>query len=444
MLLDEESIRRDFPILNRTIQGRRLIYFDNAASTLKPIQVIEAIVDFYKNHYANVHRGLHTLSQEASQMYEEAHEILAKFINAYSWDEIVFVNNTTEGLNLVAYAWGLYNINEGDEIVLTVMDHHSSMLPWRHIAKLRKAKVKYIKVANDGYLDYNQLDNVITEKTKVVAFPIASNVLGTICDVKKIVKKAKEVRALVVADGAQSVPHIPTNVRELGVDFLAFSGHKMLGPTGSGVLWGRKDVLEDMKLFKVGGDTIKDVTLDNIVWLDPPWRFEAGTPNIEAAIGLATATQYLMKIGMENVRQHEVELVKYTLKRIFEVFSEEIKYYGPMNPEDKTGVVAFNIKNLHHHTVAKALDFFGIAVRSGMHCAHPLHYALKISYEEPPPAEIPKDVDERLKRFGCVRASFYIYNTRDEVDYFIGALTFITKVREELARKPVEAVCTGT
>ncbi|MEM0027517.1 MAG: SufS family cysteine desulfurase [Ignisphaera sp.] len=443
-MLNVDEIRKDFPILNRLIHERKLVYFDNAASTLKPIQVIDAIANFYKNHYANVHRGFHTLSQEASQMYEQAHETLAKFINAYSWDEIIFVNNTTEGLNLVAYSWGLHNINEGDEIVLTVMDHHSSMLPWRHIAKMRNAKVKYVNVTPDGYLDYNHLDEIITEKTKVVAFPIASNVLGTINDVSRIVKRAKEVGALVVADGAQSVPHIPTNVRELGVDFLAFSGHKMLGPTGSGVLWGRRDLLQELKPFKVGGDTIRDVTLDDVVWLDPPWRFEAGTPNIEAAIGLATAAEYLMKIGMENVRRHEIELVEHTLKLLVESFGDEIRYYGPRNPEHKTGVVAFNVKNLHFHIVAQALDYFGIAVRSGMHCAHPLHYALRISYEDPPPTSIPSNVDERLKRFGSVRASFYIYNTKEEVGYFVGTLSMIISLREQLKTKPVEAVCTGT
>jgi cysteine desulfurase/selenocysteine lyase len=347
-------------------------------------------------------------------------------------------------MNLIAFAWGFYNINEGDEIVLTVMNHHSTMLPWRRIAELKKAKVKYIGVTPDGYLDYSQLNQVITEKTKVVAFTVTSNVLGTINDVKRIVKRAKEVGALVVADGAQSVPHMPTNVREMGVDFLAFSGHKMLGPTGSGVVWGRKDILVEMKPFKVGGDTIRNVTLDDVIWLDPPWRFEAGTPNIEAGIGLAEAAKYLMRIGMENVRQHEIELVRYTLKRLFEELDNEVKYWGPKNPEDKTGVIAFNIKNLHHHTVAKALDFFGIAVRSEVHCAHPLHYALRISYEEPPPSEVPKDPDERLRRFGSVRASFYIYNTKDEVDYFIGALVFISKLKHDLATKPVEAVCTGT
>jgi len=443
-LFDVESIRRDFPILGREIHGRRLVYFDNAASTLKPVQVIEAIADFYRNHYANVHRGFHMLSQEASQMYEEAHEVLARFINAYSWDEIVFVSNTTEGLNLVAYSWGLYNVGEGDEIVVTIMDHHSSMLPWRRIAEVKGARVKYIGVVKEGYLDYSQLDEVITEKTKVVAFPIASNVLGTINDVRRIVKRAREVGALVVADGAQSVPHIPTNVRELGVDFLAFSGHKMLGPTGSGVLWGRKDALQELKPFKVGGDTIRDVTLDDVTWLEPPWRFEAGTPNIEAAIGLAKAAEYLMKIGMENVRKHEIELVGYALKRLSEELGEEVRYYGPKNPEDKTAVIAFNIRDLHFHIVAQALDYLGIAVRSGMHCAHPLHYSLRISHEDSLPVEMPKSVEERLKRFGSVRASFYIYNTKEEVDYFIGALMFILMVREQLKTKPVSAVCTGT
>lgn len=422
-LIDVEKIRKDFPILNRTIRGRRIVYFDNAATTQKPMQVINAIVEFYTKYNANIHRGLHTLSQEASELYEKAHEVIAKFINAYSWDEVVFCYNTTDAMNMVAYAWGLKNLREGDEILLTIMDHHSTMLPWRNVAKMKNARIKYVDITNDGYLDYSDLENKISNKTRVIVFPVMSNVLGTINDVRKIVKLAHEVDAIVVADGAQSVPHTPTNVREMGIDFLGFSGHKMLGPTGIGVLWGRRDRLEEMMPFKVGGDTIKDVTLDNVVWHDLPWRFEAGTPNIAGGIGLAEAAKYLMKIGMENVRQHEKELVEYTLKR-FEELGEEILVYGPRNPLDRGGVIAFNIRNLHHHTVGKALDLFGIAVRTGMHCAHPLHYRLGLK--------------------GTVRASYYIYNTKEEIDYFIDSLSKIIQLKEALKNQPVEEVCTGT
>jgi cysteine desulfurase/selenocysteine lyase len=422
-LLDVDEIRKDFPILKRSIGGKKVVYFDNAASSQKPIQVIKAMEEFMKNHYANVHRGLHTLSQEASKYYEEAHEVVAKFINAYSWREVIFVSNTTEAINTIAYGWGLWNLREGDEVIITIMDHHSNMLPWRLIAQLKGAKVKYVDITDDGYLRYDQLESMISERTRVVAFPIASNVLGTVNDARRIAKIAHEVGAIVVADGAQSVPHILTNVRELEIDFLAFSGHKMLGPTGIGVLWGREDILEEMKPFKVGGDTIKDVTIDSVVWHDLPWRFEAGTPNIIEAVGLAEAVRYLQKIGMENVHTHEAELVAYTLKR-FEEFVDEIKYYGPRNPLDKTGVVSFNIKGLNHHTVGAALDLFGVMVRTGMHCAHPLHYRLGIK--------------------GSVRASYYIYNSIEEVDYFIESLEKIILLKERFQGRIPEHVCTGT
>ena len=422
-MLNPDEIRKDFPILERTINGKKLVYFDNAASTHKPIQVINAMAEFMKKHYANVHRGFHTLSQEASQMYEEAHEVVAKFINAYSWREVVFVSNTTEAINTVAYGWGLWNLSEGDEILVTVMDHHSNMLPWRLIAQLKRARVKYLDITSEGYLNYDQLGELVTRRTRIVAFPLASNVLGTLNDARRIVKVAREVGAIVVADGAQSVPHVPTNVRELGVDFLAFSGHKMLGPTGIGVLWGREDIFEEMKPFKVGGDTIKDVTLDSVVWHDLPWRFEAGTPNIVEGVGLAEAVRYLSRVGMENIREHEVELVRYTLKRLEEL-GDEVGYYGPKNPHDKTGVIAFNVKGLNHHTVAMALNMFGIAVRSGMHCAHPLHYRLGLK--------------------GTVRASYYLYNTFEEIDYFIESLEKIIVLKEGLSKEAPSTVCTGT
>lgn len=422
MGLNVEEIRKDFPILKRVVNGNPLIYFDNAATTQRPVQVVAAIARFYLQYNANVHRGFHTLSQEASEAFEEAHEVIAHFINAYSWEEVILTYNTTESINIVAFTWGLKNLREGDEIILTVMDHHSNMLPWRKVAEITGAKIRYVDITDDGLLRYDMLEEMISEKTKVVAFPMMSNVLGTMNDVKRIVKVAHSVGAIVVADGAQWVPHAPTDVRDLGIDFLAFSGHKMLGPTGTGVLWGRKDILEDLEPFKSGGDTIKDVTLDSVIWHDLPWRFEAGTPNIAGAIGLAEAVKYLMRIGMENVREHEKELVRHTLKR-FEELADDVDVYGPKNPEVRGGVVSFNVKGLHYHIVGKALDLFGIAVRTGGHCAHPLHYRLGIK--------------------GTVRASYYIYNTVEEVDRFIEVLKTIVKLKDRLAKEKVEDVCTG-
>ena len=417
------EIRKDFPVLERKINGKRLVYLDNAATSQKPKQVIEAIREYYEKYNANVHRGLHTLSQEASEAYEKAHEVIAKFINAYSWEEVIFTSNSTDSLNIIAYSWGLKNLKKGDEIIITVMEHHSNMLPWRIVARLTGAKVKYIDITDDGLLRYDQLEEAVSEKTKVIAVTLMSNVLGTINDVKRIAKLAHSVGAIIVVDGAQGVPHLPVNVKELEIDFLAFSGHKMLGPTGTGVLWGRKDLLEEMEPIKVGGGTIKDVTLESVEWHDLPWRFEPGTPNIAGGIGLAVAAEYLMRLGMENVREHEKELTAYTLKRLEEL-GDDIEYYGSRDPEQKGGVIAFNIKGLHHHIVGKSLDMFGIAVRTGMHCAHPLHYRLGIK--------------------GTVRASYYIYNVKEDIDALIDALKTIVKLKDVLSSTEVSDVCTGT
>ncbi|MEM1532941.1 MAG: cysteine desulfurase [Desulfurococcaceae archaeon] len=415
-MLDPYEIRKDFPILERLINGRRIVYLDNAATSQKPIQVINAIVEFYTKYNANIHRGLHTLSQEASQLYEEAHEVIAKFINAYSWDEVIFTSNTTDSINLVAYSWGLSNISEGDRIVLTIMDHHSNMLPWRRIAEMKGAEVVYVDITNDGYLKYDMFKELINERTRVVAIPGMSNVLGTIVEpeaVREVARLAHEVGAIVVLDGAQSVPHMPTNVRELDVDFLAFSGHKMLGPTGIGVLWGRREVLNEMPLFKTGGDTIKDVTLEEVTWHDLPWRFEAGTPPIAEGVGLAEAVKYLTKIGMSNVRMHEERLTEYTIKRLSEELKGSIELYGPKVPAHRGGVISFNVKGISHHVVGLALDeLYAIAVRTGMHCAHPLHYRLGLK--------------------GTVRASYYIYNTIEEVDYLVEALKTIVEMKEQV------------
>ncbi|MEM1969283.1 MAG: cysteine desulfurase [Sulfolobales archaeon] len=421
------EIRKDFPILNRTIRGRRLIYLDNAATSQKPKQVVAAIAKYYLWHNANVHRGLHTLSQEASQMYEEAHEYVAKFINARSWEEVVFTYNVTEAINLVAFTWGLANVNPGDEIVVTVMEHHSNMLPWRKLAKIRGAKVVYVDITNGGELAYEEFERVISKRTKIVATTLMSNVLGTITVnvVKSVAKLAHEYGAIVVADGAQYVPHAPTDVRDLEIDFLGFSGHKMLGPMGIGVLWGKKEILEELEPFKSGGDTIKDVTLDEVVWHDLPWRFEAGTPNVGGAVGLRAAIEYLMRLGMDSVREHEKELVRYTFKRFNEELGDAVEVYGPKDPEVRGGVISFNVKGLSHHSVGMALDMFGIAVRTGKHCAHPLHYRLGLT--------------------GTVRASYYVYNVKEEVDELVESLKTIIALKDKLQSGEVdERVCTGT
>jgi cysteine desulfurase/selenocysteine lyase len=426
-MFDPYEIRRDFPVLSRVIKGRRLVYLDNAATSQKPKQVVAAIARYYLWQNANVHRGFHTLSQEASQLYEEAHEAVAKFINARSWEEVVFTYNVTEALNLVSFTWGLPNVNPGDEIVVTVMEHHSNMLPWRKLARMKGAKVVYVDITNGGELPFEEFEKAINRRTKVVAVTLMSNVLGTITAdvVKRVAKLAHEYGAIVVADGAQYVPHAPTDVRDLEVDFLGFSGHKMLGPMGIGVLWGRKEILEGLEPFKSGGDTIKDVTLDDVVWHDLPWRFEAGTPNVAGAVGLKAAVDYLTRLGMDAVREHEKELVRYTFKRFNEELGDEVEVYGPKDPESRGGVIAFNIKGLNHHTVGMALDMFGIAVRTGMHCAHPLHYRLGLK--------------------GTVRASYYIYNTKEEIDELVSALKTVIMLKDKLQAGEVdERICTGT
>jgi len=407
-MLDPYAIRDDFPIFNVKIHGKPLVYLDNAATSHRPKQVVEAIKRFYEEYNANVERGLHYLSQKASEMYEEAHEVVAKFTGAQSWEEIVFTYNSTYALNMLALMLGFSFLEEEDEILITIMEHHSNMLPWRSVAEKVGAKVKYVTIKSDYTLNYKDLENKISDKTKIVAITQMSNVLGTINDIKYAAKLARKVGAIVVADGAQSVPHMPINVRELGVDFLVFSSHKMLGPTGLGVLYGRKDLLEELKPVIAGGGTIKDVTLKDVRWAELPERFEAGTPHIAGAIGLAEAVRYLEKIGMENVREHEKQLTEYALKLMNEELGGFVTHYGPTDLNVKGGIIAFNVKNYDHHAVAAFLDTEGIAVRSGMHCAHPLHHHLGLK--------------------GTVRASFYLYNTREDVDALIDALKKLRKI----------------
>ncbi len=401
-------MRADFPILTRSVSGRALIYFDNAATTQRPRQVIEAVARFYEEHNANVHRGLHTLSQEASELYEEAHEVLAKFVGASGMEEVAFLAGTTDALNAVADGWACRHLAPGDRIVTTVLEHHSNMLPWRRAAQRTGAEIVYVDVTERGLLRWDQLENAIDERTRLVAITGMSNVTGQILDVSEVAKLAHEVDAVLVVDGAQAVPHLPMDVRAMGVDFLAFSGHKMLGPTGIGVLYGRRDLLEEMDPPRVGGGMISDVTLEGAEWADLPWRLEAGTPHIAGAVGLAEAARYLMRLGMEAVREHERRLTDLTLRLLGDRLPDEVVVYGPTDVEERGGIVTFNVRGLDPHMTASLLDSFGIAVRSGLHCAHPLHRRMGAPE-------------------GTVRASFYVYNTEEEVRTFVDALSEIAE-----------------
>lgn len=405
-MLDPHRIREDFPILQRKINNCPLIYFDNAATTQKPKQVIDAIKDFYENYNANVHRAVYTLSQESSELYENAHEEVAKFINADGMEEIIFVRGTTEAINLVAYAWGLHSLESENEVLVTLTEHHSNIVPWENLSKISRFQVKYADVNNDGTLNYGSLENAISHKTKIVCLPHVSNVTGVINDVKRVAKIAHEYGSLVLVDAAQSVPHLRVDVKDLDVDLLAFSGHKMLGPTGIGALYGKREILEEMEPFHGGGSMIKEVTFNtmtkrcSISLNDLPWKFEGGTPNICGGVGLMAAVKYLKDVGMENVKEHEKILTEYAIRRMQE--HEKIMIYGPKDASLKCGILPFNVEGLSSHDVALFLDSYGIMIRSGFHCAQPLH--------------------EMFKLKSTARASFYIYNTREEIDRLVEVL----------------------
>ncbi len=395
---DIASIRADFPILSRIVNGKQLVYLDNAATTQKPNQVIEALVRYYAQYNSNIHRAVHTLGEEATERHEDVRAMLARFIGARSPKEIIFTRNSTEAINLIAYSLGS-TLSKGDEIISTVMEHHSNIVPWQMLES-KGVKVRYVDIDESGHLKMEQYDDFLTERTKLVAVTHASNVLGTINDVKKIAKLAHDHSALVLVDGAQSVPHMPVDVQELGCDFLALSGHKMLGPTGIGALYGKKEILEQMQPFLRGGDMIKTVSLEKTTFNDLPYKFEAGTPNIADAIALGAAIEYLEGIGMNRIRRHEIEITKYALKQLSAISGLTI--YGPKKAEDKTGVISFNLADIHSHDLATILDEEGIAIRSGHSCAMPL-----------------------VHRLGCesvARASFYIYNTKEEIDKLAQAL----------------------
>jgi cysteine desulfurase/selenocysteine lyase len=403
-MFDPKIIRRDFPILQRVIDGKPLVYLDSAATTQKPVSVIEAMDEYYRNYNANVHRGIYTLSEEATAAYENARDTVARFINAPHREGIVFTRGTTESINLVASSWGRANLKAGDEILLTGMEHHSNLIPWHLIAEQTKSILSFIPLNQDGTLILSDLSKLLTKRTKIVALTHASNVLGTINPVREITHQAHKVGAVVLVDGAQSVPHLPTDVQELDCDFLAFSGHKMLGPTGIGVLYGKPELLDAMPPYHGGGEMIVEVFLDSSTYRQAPARFEAGTPNIAGAIGLSAAIEYLEKLGMQNVRRHEQEMTAYALEALKRL--DDIIIYG--NAPERGGAVAFNVRGIHPHDVSQILDEESIAIRAGHHCAQPLMRWLDV------PATI--------------RASFYVYTTKDEIDILVNALQHVKEL----------------
>ena len=405
-IIDISSIRADFPIFKRLVNGKPLIYFDNAATAQKPKQVVEAVRKYYEETTANIHRAVHTLSHESTVLYEDAHKKVSKFIKANSWREIIFTRNATEAINLIAHAWGMWNLKEGDEVVITLMEHHSNIVPWQMLKRLKGINLKFIQVNDSGDLIMEEAKRLITDRTRIVGITHCSNVLGTINPVKEIIKIAKGVGALTLVDAAQTLPHMEVNVADIGCDFLAGSGHKMLGPSGTGFLYGRMELLEKMEPFNYGGDMIEKVTLDGATWNELPWKYEAGTPNISGGIGLGAAVDYLVNIGMENILEHELDLTEYALAKIQEI--GDITIYGHKNKENRLGVISFNLEGVHPHDIAGILDEEGIAVRSGHHCAQPLMTHLGMD--------------------NAVRVSFYIYNTIEEIDKFISVMKRIKKI----------------
>ncbi|MBI67749.1 MAG: cysteine desulfurase [Chloroflexi bacterium] len=400
-MYDINSVRKDFPIIHQKINGHDLVYLDNAATSQKPKSVIDELVNYYSSYNANVHRGAHTLAVKATVAYEEAREKIAAFINAPSPENIIFVRNTTEAINLIAHTWAMDNIREGDRIVSTEIEHHSNLVPWQHVANTQKATLELIKIDSNYELDLSELDQIINSKTRLVALTHMSNVLGTIVPVKTVVEAAKKVDAKVLIDGAQSVPHMRVDVQDIGCDFFTFSGHKMLGPTGIGVLYVSTTILKELNPFLRGGEMVLEVTYDRASWAPPPMKFEAGTPNIADAIGLGVAVDYLNEIGMDMIRQHEVSITNYALERFHEL--EEITTYGPNDTSIRGGVISFYIDDVHPHDISQVLDSLGIAIRAGHHCAMPL-------------------VKSKLHVPATARASFYLYNTEREVDLLIDGL----------------------
>jgi len=404
-MFDPIEIKKDFPILSRKVGDVGLVYLDNAASSQKPLCVIDAISNYYKTSNANVHRGIHTLSEEATTLYENARKTVANFINADA-HEIIFTKGTTESLNRVTKSWCTRNLGKGDVILTTIGEHHSNFIPWQIYAKEVGASVEFIKLTESGLLDMEDLRKKITPNVKLIAVSHASNVLGTIFPIKDICTLAKKHNIKVSVDGAQGIPHLKVNVKALGCDFYSFSGHKILGPMGIGVLWVKKDILEQLEPYEYGGGMIEAVSSESSTWAEIPERFEAGTPNVEGAVGLASAMDYLTSIGMGTVREHELSLLEYVIPKLQKISGLYIM--GPLNPKDRTGLVAFTVEGLHGHDIAAVLNTRGIAVRSGHHCTMPLHKHLNIA--------------------SSTRASFHIYNTREDMDALINGIKYAQEI----------------
>jgi cysteine desulfurase/selenocysteine lyase len=399
-LLDVEKIRADFPILqNPRPDGKQLVYLDNAATTQRPRQVIDALVDVYASKYANVHRGIHWLSDQSTDLYEEAREKVRAFINAEQREEVIFTHGTTEGINLVARSWGDANLCSGDEILLSEMEHHSNIVPWQQLAERTGALVRYLPITDDGRLDLGSLERMISQHTKIVAIAAVSNVLGTINPIAEIARRAHAARALLLVDAAQSAPHLPLDVRAWDADFVALSGHKMLAPGGVGILWGRRELLDAMPPFLGGGSMIRRVRVEGFEPAELPAKFEAGTPPIVSAIGLGAAIDYLQQIGLESIHEHELMLTRRAHETLGDIGG--LRILGP-SPDQKSGIVSFTVEGIHAHDVAQLVDRDGIAIRAGHHCAMPLH--------------------KRLGLMATSRASFYFYNTTEEVDTLADSL----------------------
>lgn len=399
-MLNVDKLRQDFPILHQEVNDEPLIYLDNAATSQTPIQVLEVLKHYYEHDNANVHRGVHTLGERATSSYENAREKIRQFINASSSKEVLFTRGTTTSLNWIARSYGDANVSQGDEIVISYLEHHSNIVPWQQLAQRKKAVLKYIGLTEDGELDMADAQEKITGKTKIVALNHASNVMGVINPIEELIELAHNVGAVMVVDGAQSVPHMPIDVQKMDADFYAFSGHKMCGPTGIGVLYGKQSLLEKMEPVEFGGEMIDFVYLQESTWADLPWKFEAGTPNIAGGIGLGAAVDYLMQIGLENIHNYEQSIVEYVWPKLQAI--DGITIYGPKDPKKRSGVIAFNIDGVHPHDVATAMDMQGIAVRAGHHCTQPLLQHLNVQ--------------------STARASFYFYNTKEEADKFIEAV----------------------
>jgi cysteine desulfurase/selenocysteine lyase len=399
--LDVARVKKDFPILGRQVHGKRLVYLDSAASSQKPLVVLETMQRYYETTYANVHRGVYAIAEESTRLYEEARAKVAHFIGASSSDEVIFTRNATEATNLVAYSWARANLGSGDAVVATEIEHHANFVPWLQLREQTGTELRVLRMADNGLLRLDNLAQLLSG-AKLLAVTAASNVLGTLPPVRQLADAAHAAGALVLVDAAQYVPHFPTDVRSLGADFVAFTGHKMLGPTGIGVLWGRRELLDSMPPFLTGGEMISDVRLDGFTTNDLPWKFEAGTPPIAEAIGLAAAIDYLESLGMAQVRAHEQALTSYALAALRERYGSDVVVYGPSDPALRAGIISFSYKDVHAHDMSQVLDQAGVCVRAGHHCAKPLMRRLGVS--------------------ATARASFGVYNDEADVDALVEAI----------------------